>query len=103
MTAHKCQTCEREFGAGKFDRELLHNRKCHQRKKLECKQCAVDATEKVRELQKRLQKSERKCKCYCRIHQEKCPLTPVVLGGRRWPGSDPSSDEKMLWISSEDR
>ena len=103
MTAHACQTCEREFGADKFDRELLRNRKHHQRKKLECKQCAADAKEKVRELQKRMQKSKRRCKCYCSIHKPLCPLTVVILGERRWPGSDLSSDRKTPWISAEDR
>ena len=97
LETYTCQTCACKFGAHKFNRDLLKNYKYHERpKKLQCMQCVANAEERVRQLQKQLQKSKRKCNCHSRIHQEKCPLTPVIFGEKRWPGSDGA-------ISADDR
>ena len=96
LETYTCQTCACRFGAQKFDRDLLHNYKHHDRKKLQCMRCAAGAEERVRQLRKQLQKSKRTCKCQCRIHQEKCPLTPVIFWGKRWPGTHGA-------ISADDR
>ena len=86
LETYTCQKCACRFGAHRFNRDLLKHHKHHQRKKLECKLCVAGAEERVRLLRKALQKSKRKCKCHGRIHQEMCPLTPVVFGEKRWPG-----------------
>ena len=96
LKTYKCQTCACEFGAHKINKNQLHHFKYHQRKKLRCMQCAAAAEERVRQLHKQLRKSKRKCTCHCRIHQKKCPLTPVIFGEMRWPGSDGA-------ISADDR
>ena len=104
LKTYACQTCAREFGASKFNQNQLHHFKYHQRKKLRCLQCDAAAEERVRQLREQLRKSKRTCTRYCRKHQEgncsmhhpKCPLTPVIFGERRWPGSDGA-------ISADDR
>ena len=96
LETYTCQTCACRFGAHRFNRDLLHNHKHHGRQKLQCKQCVAATEERARHLRKALQKSKRKCKCHCSIHQEKCPLTPVIFGEKRWPGSDGA-------ISADDR
>ena len=96
LETYTCQTCACKFGAHKFNQNLLHHLKYHQRQKLQCMQCAAAAEERVARLRKQLQKSKRKCTCHCRMHKQKCPLTPVIFGERRWPGSDGA-------ISADDR
>ena len=96
LEAYTCQTCSCKFGVNKFDKYALQNFNFHRRLKLQCLQCDGAAEERVRKLRKQLQKSKRKCTCHCRIHQQKCPLTPVIFGERRWPGSDGA-------ISADDR
>jgi len=96
VNAYRCQTCKVEYGGKKFDDIQLSHHKHHGRAKLECKQCVKDVVEKVKWLQGRLKGSKVRCNCGCPIHREKCPLTPVYYGHRRWPGSDGH-------ISEEDR
>eukprot|EP00959_Pyramimonas_sp_CCMP1952_P318285 6660226-Pyramimonas_sp.AAC.1 len=67
---------------------MLNNHKCMSRQKLECKECIVELEKKVKELRGRLKGSKRMCKCFCPMHQLKCPLAPVVYNEKRWPGSD---------------
>ena len=83
-------------GANKFATYALQNFICKRRPKIQCLQCETGVEARVRMLRKQLQKSKRKCTCQCRIHQEKCPLTPVIFGEKRWPGSDGA-------ISADDR
>ncbi len=64
-----------------------------------CKQCTIKNEERVRTLRKRLQSSKWRCTCGCPIHKERCKLTPVYFGERRWPGSDgfiTADDRKFL-------
>ena len=96
METYACQNCKCEFGAKKFDATLLHHYRHHSRQKLECKECAAAAEKRVKELRGKLKGSKRICKCFCPIHQLKCPLTPVVYNEKRWPGSDTG-------ITAEDR
>ena len=79
-----------------FNQIQFNNHKNQNRKKLQCMQCVASTEERVRQLRKQMQKSKRRCKCHCRIHREKCPLTPVIFGEKRWPGSDGA-------ISADDR
>ena len=82
-----------------FDKHHLENYKYHRRKKLQCKQCVAGEEERARQLRRQLQQSKRKCNCHSRIHQAKCPLTPVIFGEKRWPGSDgaiTADDRKFL-------
>ena len=60
---------------------------------MECNECVKKLTEKLRGLQRDLKPSKVKCKCFCPIHREKCPLTPVYYGQRRWPGCDGNISE----------
>ena len=55
---------------------------------MECKECAQRVAQRVKGLQKELRSSKVRCKCFCPIHREKCPLAPVYHGQRRWPGRD---------------
>ena len=71
-----------------FDAEMLKHYKYHSRSKLECKECTAALEKKVKELRGKVKDSNRKCKCFCPIHQLKCPLAPVVYHEKRWPGSD---------------
>ena len=100
LKTYSCQTCQCELGAHRLNKTLLRNYKKPERNnKLQCKQCAALVEERLRRLRLALQQSKRKCKCFCRIHQSKCPLTPVVFGERRWPGSDGAisvDDRKFL-------
>ena len=99
LETYSCLTCQRDLGAQKFNRQLLKNYKHHKRSKLECTSCASVTAERVRRLRRLLQQSTRKCRCFCRIHQSKCPLTPVIFGEKRWPGSDgaiSAGDRKFL-------
>ena len=96
LETYTCQTCACSYGARRFQKIQLDNHKNHNRKKLQCMQCVAGAEERVRQLRKQMQKSKRRCKCHCLIHQEKCPLTPVIFGEKRWPGSDGA-------ISADDR
>ena len=82
-----------------FDNDQLKHYKYHGRQKLQCKQCVASEEERMRQLRKQLQQSKRKCNCHSRIHQAKCPLTPVIFGEKRWPGSDgaiTADDRKFL-------
>ena len=88
LQAYTCQTCSGIFGSKKYNRVMLKNYKQHKRRNLECLHCIAAAEDRVRQLRKRMQQSKRRCNCYCRIHQAKCPLTPVIFGERHWPGSD---------------
>ena len=96
LETYTCQTCRCKFGAQKFNRNLLWHHKYDGRKKPQCMQCVANAEKRMLQLRKLLQNSKRKCNCQCRIHREKCPLTPVIFGERRWPGSDGA-------ISADDR
>ena len=88
MASYTCQTCKCELGAKKFDQILLKHYKHHDRQKLECKQCAADCKERVRDLQRKLRTSKRVCKCHSLFHSQTCPLFPAIYGEKRWPGSD---------------
>ena len=96
LETYTCQTCACSYGARRFHQIELQNHKNQNRKKLQCMQCVAGAEERVRQLRKQMQQSKRRCKCHCLIHQEKCPLTPVIFGEKRWPGSDGA-------ISADDR
>ena len=88
MESYACQKCKFHFGAKKFDAMALNNYKYHSRTKLECMECTAAAERQVKELRGKLKGSKRICKCFCPIHQLKCPLSPVVYHEKRWPGSD---------------
>ena len=96
LTTYTCQRCRCDLGAGKFDNSRIQNHKYHEYERLECTECTTATTKRVRQLRKSLQRSNRICRCQCRIHQSKCPLTPVIFGEKRWPGSDGA-------ISADDR
>ena len=96
LEAYTCHTCSGKFGVNKFGTSEAKYFNCKRRTKLQCLQCDASAEARVRMLRKQLQQSKRKCTCHCRIHQQKCPLTPVVFGEKRWPGSDGA-------ISTDDR
>ena len=96
LASYTCQTCQCNLGAQKFEQRLLDNYKRHKSTKLRCKQCASAAEARLQQLRRQLQKSTRRCKCYCLFHRDKCPLTPVIFGEMRWPGSDG-------FISADDR
>ena len=96
VEAYTCHTCLCKFGPNKFATHALQNFINKRRAKVQCLQCDTAVEARVRMLRKQLQKSKRKCTCQCRIHQLKCPLTPVVFGEKRWPGSDGA-------ISTDDR
>ena len=55
---------------------------------MECNECVQRLAQRVKSLQKELRSSKVRCKCFCPIHREKCPLAPVYHGQRRWPGCD---------------
>ena len=93
---YTCQNCEIQAGSSKFDKVCLQNFNHQSRSKLICISCSAKAKARERTLKDRLRQSKRICKCFGKIHQEKCPLTPVYYGDRRWPGSDG-------YISLEDR
>ena len=88
METYTCQQCTGSYGYNLFSKVQLNNSKLHLRKRRVCKPCTARGEERVRLLCKALQHSKRKCTCRCPIHQIKCPLTPVIFGERRWPGSD---------------
>ena len=88
LQTYTCQTCKGEFGAVKFNTQLLKHYKYNDNKKLKCMQCIAGEKDRERRLQKQLRQSKRRCISHCRIHQAKCPLTPIVFGEKRWPGSD---------------
>ena len=96
LETYTCQQCAGRFGAHRFGKDSLKDWKYHLRQKLICQVCVAQSEERVRMLRQRLQKSKRKCTCQCPIHREKCPLTPVLFGEKRWPGSDGA-------VSAEDR
>ena len=93
---YPCQNCRIDAGSTKFDKQLLENYKHHGKTKLICISCKAKAKARERTLKDQLRQSARICKCFCLIHQDKCPLTPACHGDRRWPGSDG-------FISLEDR
>ena len=99
LTAYTCQICANVMGGAMFDKSQLKNYNYHGRKAVQCKECASVATDRLRVLQERMRKSKRRCTCYANIHKDKCPLTPVVFGEKRWPGSDgavTAEDRKFL-------
>jgi len=85
---YTCQNCECQVGSKKFDKNLLYNFKHRLRPTLICISCLAKAKKRERTLKDRLRQSKRICKCFCMIHKDKCPLSPVYYGERRWPGSD---------------
>ena len=100
VETYACRICKCEFGAKKFDANMLSNYKYNSQPKIECKECTATAERRVKELRGKLKGSKRICKCFCPIHQWsekfKCPLAPVVYHEKRWPGSDTG-------ITAEDR
>ena len=88
LRTYKCQNCNIKFGAQKFDKAQLHNYNAKMITKLSCLQCAHHIDERLNRLRAILKDSRRICKCHSRRHKAKCPLTPVVHGEQRWPGSD---------------
>ena len=96
LTTYTCRRCRRDLGVGKFDNGQIQNFKYHAYERLECTECSEQTTKILRELHKQMQGSNRICRCQCRIHQNKCPLTPIIFGEKRWPGSDGA-------ISADDR
>ena len=96
VETYQCQTCPTKGGWKIFDQSLIHNFKTNDREKLLCKSCVAQKAERIKQLQKKLRQSKRRCTCGCPIHRPKCPLSPVVYDERRWPGSDG-------YISSDDR
>ena len=86
----------------KIDAGQLRNHKNYNREKLQCKQCHADGLQRVEQLRRALTRSKRVCKCFCRIHSQKCPLTPVIFGEKRWPGSDGAiSADDRKWLDAQ--
>ena len=103
VTKYECQRCHQEFGAQKFDRHMMNHFNSHGRAKLECKQCVQVMAQELKKLKKQLKPSKVRCKCGSRLgHADKCPLTPVYQGQRRWPGCDKDKTGQP-YISPTDR
>ena len=88
ISKYKCHSCKRDYGCKKFDKLSVKNFKVRTYMKLVCVQCTDEKDARIRELKNRMQRSKRRWTCRCPVHKEKCPLTPVVFGEKRWPGSD---------------
>ena len=88
LRTYKCQNCNIKFGAKKFHKVQLSNYRAKMIIKLNCLQCTQRIDARLIRLRTILKGSRRICKCGQRIHKAKCPLTPVVYGEQRWPGSD---------------
>ena len=85
---YTCTTCAGVFGRKKFKVLELRNFKQHRRGFLECLACNAAKEERIHQLRPRMQQSRRRCQCHCRIHQPRCPSTPIYFGEKRLPGSD---------------
>ena len=85
---YTCSACHETYGSKFFGRQDKYHSNEHHNKKLLCTKCQTESHMKVRHLKHKMTQSQRRCKCYCPIHQDRCPLSPFVYGDRRWPGSD---------------
>ena len=85
---YKCQRCDLVFGGKKFDQKMINNYRNNWRSKLECNECVQRVAQRVKGLQKEVRSRKVRCKCFCQIHREKCLLSLVYHGQRRWPGCD---------------
>ena len=94
---YTCTSCRKEMGLARFDKHSIHNFKYHKYRSLTCNSCVAAKTARVKTLQAQLRQSKQVCKCFCRLHKERCPLSLLCYYGKRgWPGSDG-------YISEEDR
>ena len=82
-TKYNCGACHRTAGKSQFPPHSLKNHlaRCSI---LTCKPCA----DRIAKLRENLKRSKRFCKYNCLIHTARCPLTPIIYGEKRWPGSD---------------
>ena len=88
VALYTCTKCEQQLGTARFDKTLLEDNKYHGYQNLRCKACTAKETAKIRDLQKALQKSKVRCKCFRPLHTERCPLSSCYYGQRKWPGCD---------------
>ena len=95
---YQCTTCLKQLGVGRFDQKSMDNFKNLERRTLTCKECTAAKTAREKTLHAQLRQSKRICKCQCRFHKERCPLSPCCYGERRWPGSDGhiSEDDRLF-------
>ena len=96
LKTYTCQNCNIKFGAKKFPKVQLSNYRGKMTTKLICMQCTRRMEDRMNRLRAILKGSRRICKCHSRIHKAKCPLTLVVYGEQRWPGSDVGIAENDL-------
>ena len=85
---YKCTACGESLGTARFDQQQLKDLKFHGRQKLQCKVCTASQLARISALQKALQKSKVRCKCFQVFHSERCPLSPAYYGQKKWPGCD---------------
>ena len=95
----KCSQCAVEYGIAKFDKKQWDN--CSQRgeeTKLVCLGCRQRDAQRLSRLHTVARKSSYRCTCHKPVHDDKCPLKPVVYGELRWPGKDcgVSLDDKVF-------
>ena len=107
---YTCTTCSALVGAAKLDMISLKNFRDRGRRTLTCRKCVDAKNARIKMLHDKAafgkpKGSQRYCKCKCFVHQERCPLTPVIYGERRWPGSDGyiSADERAFLDSLQPR
>ena len=95
---YTCTTCNEQKGSALFSDEAINNYTSHDRQSLVCKRCVEASKAREKALRLQLRNSKRYCKCFCIYHTEKCPLSPVCFGEKRWPGCDGfiTTDERIF-------
>ena len=82
-----CHACKSKLGWAKFDDKALRNAKSKQLN-LTCKECWGRRDGRLKISYQRLRQSRMVCRCFCPIHREKCPMSLIYYGEKRWPGAD---------------
>ena len=88
LVSIRCRSCKKEFGPLRFSENPSQAALGQNGTWMECTECAGTTEMKIKMLKSKLKTSRRKCNCGSRLHRDRCPLTPVRSGEKRWPGSD---------------
>ena len=87
VTLYSCSGCKSQLGWAKFDAKAVDHAKQRPRR-LTCQDCVTRMRGREKVLHGRLRESKMICKCFCPIHQHRCPLSLIYYGEKRWPGAD---------------
>ena len=100
LELYACQECQHHLGNKKFGEDALWNYKYHDYKRLVCTHCKEFSAQREKMLRSRFRASKVYCKCFCPMHQDRCPLVRVSPKPR-WPGCDGYiSVEEMKFLNS---